>query len=413
MAAHTLANTQPFTSLAKDEIEYLAATLPTKFIPTGEILLREGHRDKILYILLEGEVEIIKSLGSENERMLGMRGTGTLLGEMSLFNQDGCHTASVRAITPLKLMEMTHAELDKLLHRQPQLAYEIIRMFSNRLKTSENITILDLKEKNVRLQQAYEDLKAAQEQIIEKERLEKELEIAARIQRSILPDCLPSHSGFDFGALMIPARQVGGDFYTFFEMSRDRLGIVVGDVCDKGIPAALFMGLSYSLIRAEAIRTDSPVKALENVNNHLLQMNSEGMFVTLVYGILDCRTGDFHFARAAQPTPIALAEDGAVANIPVAPGQPLGLFEDIPIDEQRVNIPTGGTLLLFSDGVNEPENLQGQEFGVGSLCESVISNRRNPAQEICQQLWQDVQTFSEGIPHQDDFTAVVVKRIKD
>ena len=413
MVTHTLANTPPFTSLPKEEIDHLAAALPTCFVPVGEILLHEGHVQKILYILLEGEVEIVKSLGSEGERVLGMRGAGTLLGEMSLFSQDGRHTASVRAITPLKLLKMTHAELDGLLHRQPQLAYEIIRMFSNRLKTSENITIQDLKEKNAQLQQAYEELQAAQEQIVEKERLEKELEIAARIQRSILPEILPSYSGYDFGALMIPARQIGGDFYTFFELSRDRLGIVVGDVCDKGIPAALFMGLSYSLIRAEAVRTDSPVEAFKSVNYHLLQMNSEGMFVTLVYGILDFSSGDFHFARVAQPSPLLLNVAGQVVKIPVAPGQPLGLFENLPIDEQHIHIPPGGTLILYSDGVNEPENLQGQEFGFDSLCQSVISNQMSSAQEICERLWQDVQTFSEGIPHQDDFTAVVVKRLKD
>ena len=212
---------------------------------------------------------------------------------------------------------------------------------------------------------------------------------------------------------MIPARQIGGDFYTFFELSGDRLGIVVGDVCDKGIPAALFMALTYSLIRAEAVRTDSPVEAFKSVNTHLLQMNSEGMFVTLVYGILDRRTGDFHFARVAQPTPLLIDKNGRVVKIPVAPGQPLGLFDNFPIDEQRIHIPPGGTLMLFSDGVNEPENLQGQEFGFDSLCESVISNRMSSAQEICEQLWQDVQTFSEGLPHQDDFTAVVVKRLKD
>ena len=188
MACPYLAKIPPFTSLPGDEIDHLVETLPSLYIPAGEILLREGHKDEMLYILLEGQVEIVKSLGSENERVLGMRDVGTLLGEMSLFSEDGCHTASVRSITPLKLLKLSHAELYRLLHRQPQLAYEIIRMFSNRLKTSENLTILDLKEKNVQLQQAYEELKAAQEQIIEKERLEKELEIAARIQRSILPE---------------------------------------------------------------------------------------------------------------------------------------------------------------------------------------------------------------------------------
>ena len=126
-------------------------TLPSLEFPAGKILLQEGHSDDKFYILLEGQVEVIKSLGSEEERILGVREAGTLLGEMSLFSRDGCHTASVRSLTPLWLLKVTHAELDGLLHRQPQLAYEIIRLFSTRLEESENITILDLKEKNRRL----------------------------------------------------------------------------------------------------------------------------------------------------------------------------------------------------------------------------------------------------------------------
>jgi sigma-B regulation protein RsbU (phosphoserine phosphatase) len=411
MAPQMLAMIPPFTVLPPEEIERLQKTLPVENLPAGKTLFQEGHSDDKFYILLEGQVEVLKSLGGADERFLGTRGAGTLLGEMSLFNRNGRHTASVRSITPLTLLKISHSDLDALLHRQPQLAYEIIRMFSNRLETSENITILELKEKNRSLQLAYEELKAAQAQIIEKERLEKELEIAAKIQRSILPESLPLCRGFEFGALMIPARQIGGDFYTFFEMNDDRLGIVVGDVCDKGIPAALFMALTYSLIRAEALRTDSPVIAFKNVNHHLLQMNSEGMFVTLVYGILDCRSGGFHFARVAQPTPLLFDEQGQIIKIPSSAGQPLGLFDELPIDEQRIQIPPGGTLMIYSDGVSEPENLEGKEFGFELLSRSVISNRARTAQNICDLLWQDVQAFSKGNPHQDDFTTVAVKRL--
>ena len=298
-----------FSSLPADQIEDLELTLPSLEFAAGKILLQEGHRDNKFYILLEGTVEVIKSLGSEEERIVGVREAGCLLGEMSLFSRDGCHTASVRSLTPLWLLKVTHTELDNLLLRHPKLSYEIIRLFSTRLEESENITILDLKEKNRRLLQAYEELKAAQEQIIEKERLERELEISGEIQQSILPEKLPSIPGFEFGALMIPARRVGGDFYTFFKMGKNRLGIVVGDVSDKGVPAALYMALSYSLIRAEAIRTESPVQALRKVNHHLLQMNTSYMFVTLVYGILDFSSGDFHFARAAHPSPFLLDAD--------------------------------------------------------------------------------------------------------
>jgi serine phosphatase RsbU (regulator of sigma subunit) len=406
-----LSNIPLFSSLPAKEIEHLELTLPSVTVAAGEILLVEGRSDDKFYILLEGEVEIIKSLGSDDERLLGVRTAGNLLGEMSLFSVAGCHTASVRSLTPLWLLKVTRAELDALLLRHPQLSYEIIRLFSTRLEESENVTILDLREKNRRLQLAYEELQAAQEQIIEKEKLEKELEISSKIQQSILPESLPSFAGLDLGALMISARYVGGDFYTFFKLSRNRLGFVVGDVSDKGVPAALFMALSYSLIRVEAMRSDSPVQTFRNVNQHLLQMNSENMFVTMVYGILDCSSGEFHFARAAHPSPILLDGKGRVMDVPVSPGQPLGLFDDLPIDEQHIQIPSGGVLLLYSDGVSETANLQGMEFGVEAIGQSISVDRMKSAQEICEQLWLNVQAHGAGIPQQDDFTTVVIKRM--
>lgn len=410
MAPTTLENIPLFSSLPVDEIDHLKQTLHSFEIPAGRVLFHEGHSDDRFYILLDGQVEIVKSLGKEEERVLGVRESGTLLGEMSLFSREGCHTASVRSLTPLFLLQVSHAELDALLQRQPRLAYELIRLFSHRLEESENVTIVDLKEKNQRLRQAYDELKDAQLQIIEKEKLEKELQIAAQIQQSILPESLPACTEYDMGAMMIPARRVGGDFYSLFQMSGNRLGIVVGDVSDKGVPAALFMALSYSLVRAEAARTSSPVNALKKVNELLLQMNSSNMFVTLVYGILDCKTGQFHYARAAHPAPILIDSNSEPVNIPLGPGQPLGLFDEIPVDEQTIQLPEGGTLLLFSDGLNETADLEGNEFGYSRIRKTLASCLDSSAQEICVSLWDTVQSFGEGLPQQDDFTTVVVKR---
>jgi sigma-B regulation protein RsbU (phosphoserine phosphatase) len=213
--------------------------------------------------------------------------------------------------------------------------------------------------------------------------------------------------------MMVSARFVGGDFFTYFKLGRDRLGLVVGDVSDKGVPAALFMALTYSLMRAEAMRTSSPVLALRKVNHYLLEMNSQSMFVTLVYGILDCGSGDFHFARAGHPSPYLLDGEGRLVDIPVSPGQPLGLFDDLPIDEQRITLPPGGTLLLYSDGVSETKDTLGNDFAPEHLYQSMAVNCMRPALEICEQLWADVQEHGRGLPQQDDFTTVVVKRLVD
>ena len=399
-----------FASLPEEEIRRLERLLRVSTCPPGKVLFREGSSDDKFYLLLEGQVEVVKALGSPEERQLGIRTAGTLLGEMSLFSREGRHTASVRAISRLRLLQVPHTELEALLQRQPQLAYAIIRQLSQRLEESENLTIQDLKEKNRLLKQAYDELIADQEQIIEKERIEKELEISGQIQHSLLPKSLPVIPGYQFGALMVQARAVGGDFYTFFKLGQDRLGLVVGDVSDKGVPAALFMALTYSAIRVEAARTGSPVQVLRNVNRHLLQMNSAGMFVTLLYGILDYVNGNFHFARAAHPSPYLLDGHGRIVDMPISSGQPLGLFADLPIDEQTIPFPPGGTLLLYSDGLSETKDTRGRDFAPDSLYQSMHGNRTRTAQAICEQLWQDVQMHGLGLPQQDDCTVLVVKR---
>jgi len=412
MRSSTLRKIPLFSSLPLNEIKYLASMLVPYKYPAGHVLFHEGSLEEEFYILLEGEVEILKSVGTSDERSLGVRKAVSLLGEMSLFSHDGYRTATVRSLTTLDLFKMDRTEFDALLHRQPQLAYELVGLLSNRLEDSENLTIIELKEKNERLRSAYKELKAAQKQIIEKEKLEHELELSGHIQQSILPRSLPKRHGFDFGASMIPAHAVGGDFYTFLALDKNRVGIVVGDVCDKGVPAALFMSMVYSLIRVEARISKSPVKVLRQVNRHLLQMMSNSsMFVTLIYGVLNCENGQFHYARAAHPAPIMLDGKGTTMKVLIKPGQPLGLFGNLPIDEERITIPSGGTLLLFSDGLNESCNIDGVEFGNEGLAVSLSSARHKRAQRICEHLWDAIHAYSQEMPQGDDFTAVVIKRL--
>lgn len=241
-------------------------------------------------------------------------------------------------------------------------------------------------------------------------RLERELEIARQTQQSILPDHLPEREGYDFGARMIPARVVGGDFYEFISLDNEHLGVVIGDVTDKGLPAALFMALTYSLVSVDAMQTGSPAETIRNVNRHLLSMNAAGMFVTLLYGILDYRTGQFRYARAGHLVPIVIDPDGQTVKIPVNTGQPLGLFKDPLLDEQSITIPPGGMFLMYSDGLNEASNPEGDEFGYQRLYETLSQHRHQPAQAICEQLWLAIQAHAGCTQPQDDFTTVVIKR---
>jgi sigma-B regulation protein RsbU (phosphoserine phosphatase) len=240
--------------------------------------------------------------------------------------------------------------------------------------------------------------------------MESELKIARQTQRSILPLRMPHRLGYDFGSLITPARAVGGDFYDFINLSQDRLSLVIGDVSDKGLPASLFMALTFSLLRAETEQSNDPYQILFNVNRYLLKMNASGMFVSVLYGILDCRTGMFNYARAGHLPPIVIGANGEKIEINMDIGQPLGLFKDVCLDLQSVVIPPGGLVLLYSDGLNEATDPQGNEFGFERIKQELITNHKESAKVICRKLWNAVNNHSGDLSHQDDFVTVIAKR---
>ena len=398
-----------FSSLPDEEVEHLAETLDLEEIPQGSLLLEEDALGDRYYILVDGEVEVLKALGTADERLLGVRGPGSFIGEMSLFSEDSRHTASVRARTALQLLEMSPEDLGGLLYRQPKFVYEMMRVISQRLDESENITIQELRQKNIQLTQAYEELKAAQAEIIEKEKLEKELEVARDIQLSILPREFPQCPRLDFGACIVPMAAVGGDFYDFIALDDDRFGVAVGDVTDHGVPAALFMALTATLLRVETQRTKSPKGVLEEVNRLLLDMNEAGMFVTLLYGILDCKKNTFQYARAGHELPIVMNPRGKWNDVGQSVGQPLGLFDEPLIDEQTLDLPSESLLVLYTDGVPNALDKQNQRFGLENFLAAIEKEKNHQAQDLCTQVLEIMDAFRGGEDPYDDVTLVAVK----
>jgi serine phosphatase RsbU (regulator of sigma subunit) len=373
--------------------------------------MREGESLDYLYLVVEGQVEIVKSLGTPDERILGVRGAGTLLGEMSLFNSDNKHTASVYTLGELEVLQMSRAQFEALIQRFPTLVYSLLRQMSQRLSQSENVTILDMREKNRQLTLAYQELQLAQAQLVEKERLEREMELARQIQRSILPASLPQESNYDFGAVILPARAVGGDFYDMIELGDNRLGIVLGDVSDKGVPAALIMSMTQTLVRVEAGRNLPPIQVVANVNQHLLRFCRARMFVTLLYGILDCTSGSFHYVRAGHPPPIMRTrQSGLPRPLDFTLGQLLGILDDPVFDEQRVILPPGGSVVIYSDGVTEATNAQNQPLGEQGLVEHLAALGGASAQETCTRVYEAVMSYTGPVPQQDDITLICIQR---
>ena len=398
-----------FAELPSSEIEQLAQNLRPRVVSEGTVLIKEDESGEDLFIILDGEVEIIKALGTGDERLLAIREASTFLGEMSFFSEDGRHTASVRAKTALQVLEMSRGDFDNLLNRHPPMAYGLVRTLSQRLDESEDLTIEDLRRKNRELLRAYKELEAAQEQIIEKERLERELEVARDIQMSILPRDLPDIPCFEFGSLIEPMAAVGGDFFDVIPLGDEKLGIVAGDVSDHGVPAALFMTMTVTLLRAASRRVRSPIEVLQSVNRNLLETNDTGMFVSVLFGVMDCATRQFEYARAGHTLPMLLDAQGNTVALDHDSGQLLGLFSDPLIDVQRISLEPNSTLLVYTDGVAEAMNDEGVMYGKERLQYTLKKSRGDSAQDMCAAVWASLDEFRGEIAQHDDVTLLVIK----
>ena len=385
--------------------------LPIESYKAGAYLFRDGDPGENLYVVIDGILEIVLAAGSPDEMLLKTCGPGEYVGEMGLILADGKRTATVRAKTQTRTWVMSRSKFVEALQRWPVIAYAMVGILSERLDATNDATFRDLTEKNHALQKAYDELKEAQAQLIEKERLERELKVAADIQLSILPDVLPSVSGFDFGARILPARHVGGDFYDAFPLDERHIGIVIGDVADKGVPAALFMARSHALIMAEADAGMTPGEVLQMVNRHITHLDKSAQFVTALYGILDAVTGEFAYARAGHEPPLILKSDGSVARIPHTPGMSLGLWDTITLDERIIPLEPGSTLLFFTDGLTDCRDPNGLAFGLEKIKTILAGMAGRSGQEVCDGLFNTLMAYQNGSPQDDDVTLLAIHRI--
>lgn len=251
------------------------------------------------------------------------------------------------------------------------------------------------------------DLNRMLEEVKEKERLEGELEAARAIQLKLLPDKVPQMSGFDIVASSLPAKQVGGDYYDFFALPDNQLGLAVGDVSGKGMPAALLMANLQASLRA-LIKSDLPLEQLvERLNSALHSNTAPQMFATFFLGSLDVESGSLHYVNAGHNYPL-LCGNGRLERLSEG-GLLLGVMPDGTYQAGRVTIQRGKLVALYSDGITEATDREGREFGEERLIQLLKNSRQHTADNILNAVLRDVEGFS-GTP-EDDVTLVVVKRV--
>lgn len=355
-----------FAALPEEEVAALLAIAQTGEYTPGQVIFFENQPSDSFLVILDGQVEVVKAIGSVDERSLGVVKPGEYLGEVGIFMTNQVRSASVRALILTRTLEIPRVDFQALLERQPSLAFHLMQEMSQRLRSSEDATIHDLRLKNWALQQAYEELQAAQAQLLAKERLEAELATARKIQQTLLPREMPLMPGWQAAAIWQPAREVSGDFYDFLEFPDGELGVIIGDVTGKGVPAALVMAITRSHLRAAVHHAldhgrVSPGRLLAQVNELLIPDMPALMFVTCLVAALNLTSGKVVFANAGHCLPYQRSQQ-SICELRAA-GMPLGLMPGMSYPEYSTEIEPGQSLVLYSDGLIEAHNAAGEMFG--------------------------------------------------
>ncbi|MGA2400279.1 MAG: SpoIIE family protein phosphatase [Syntrophobacteraceae bacterium] len=245
-----------------------------------------------------------------------------------------------------------------------------------------------------------------------KERIENELKIAHDIQMGILPKIFPpfpNREEFDIFAVIKPAKEVGGDFYDFFEMDDEHICFVIGDVSGKGVPASLFMAVTKTLIKATAAHRTSPGEILSEVNRELSTDNDSAMFVTIFLGVLNTATGEVTYANGGHNPPLLMSGTGEFSFIEAPPGLVVGAMEDFVYSTQTVSLQKGDAVFLYTDGVTEAMDEKGELFSETRLIEYLSALRGVTIKELVSGMVEEISAYEGQMPQSDDITMMVVQ----
>ncbi len=246
-------------------------------------------------------------------------------------------------------------------------------------------------------------------ELLEKRRIETQLQIAHDVQSRLLPTASPRLPGYDIAGVSIPTYDIGGDYFDYLPLPGDRLGLVVADVAGKGIPAALIMATFRTLLRLSARFEPDVAAAMRAVNRFLVESSSLPGFVTAVYGELDPGQGRFLYSNCGHNPPLVVRADGRLEQL-TAGGPFLGVFDAISYESDETRLAPGDVLVLYTDGVVDTSSAGGDEFGVARLAAVAHEARAEPAAAIIDRLVAATREFSGARSYDDDFTLLIVRR---
>ena len=380
-----LAFQPPGSAREATAVEESACQWPISFMSRenfkkGEYLFKIGDTAEKLFYIAKGLIRL-----PELNRTVT---TGQVIGEMGLFAPDKQRTASALAEEEVEAFTMGRDELRRFMSRDPGMAIDLIQLSVKRF---------------------IENLKVETEA---REQINSELRIARDIQTTMVPRTFPPFPGrkeFEIFAMMEPAKEVGGDLYDFFLVEQNRLCVLVGDVSGKGVPAALFMAISKTLLKSEAMRGYPASEILARVNNLLCPENPNCMFVTVFCLILNTETGEAECCSGGHNRPLLCTNDGVVEYLDAPPGFVVGFQENFKFESRTIHLKPGEMLFLYTDGVTEAQNSRLELFSETRLKACLSTLRDRELREIIAGVKQEIVLHAQTQLQSDDITMLALK----
>lgn len=386
--------------------EEILSIMPIKLLvvddePDLETLIRQRFRKKIRdaefeFVFARNGVDALEMLHSDGE-------IDIVLTDINMPEMDGLTLLS-------KLAELETPRKAIIVSAYGDM--ENIRTAMNRGAFDFLTKPIDFKDLEITIDKTTRELRLIKEAVDARDRLrivQQELEVATRIQRSIVPSVFPAfpeRDDFELFGKMIPARDVGGDFYDFFLVDENRLGIVIGDVAGKGIPAAIIMAVSRTLVKATALQGFRAADCLRQVNRLLCADYSAGLFVTLFYGIVDASTGKTDYCVAGHQPPYLIRKTGEVSALEHPGGLVLGVSSEGEYHGGEVELHPGDSLILYTDGVSEAMDGDKNLYSETRLEEVLRKQAAKPVPDLVKAIFANVRKFSAGLPQTDDIAVL-------
>ena len=395
-------------ALDEEALQTLHQAAQKQSFSPGEKFVQQGEIGDALYVLTAGRAEVSQRLDDGQELVLDILHPGQYVGELALLDQ-APRMATCRAVTPLTVLRFDQQVFSSIMRNNPRVASQVLQHVISNMRAQDQLIIRELRNTNEELRRAYADLQEAQAELVVKERMEHELALAAAAQQSLLPGALPDLPPYKFAAYQRPARQVGGDFYDVIALDEEHVGILLADVADKGVHAALIMAAARTLFRTEARRSLSPAYVALAVHEGLLDLErTQETFLTAFYGVLHRSSGLLTYIRAAQEKPLLLRPGQAAATLKGG-NRFLGMLPDLELTEYQIKLQKDDRLVLFSDGVPDAINRHDEAYGYERLVATSGDNQSLPAAELVDVIVTNIDKWTGLAEAFDDLTLLAVE----